>query len=321
MCRPKYSAFSLLANLWWWIAPQVACEPFVDAAVARYYQRRRSSPEIPTQVEPTQEETMKMRLQLPTLIVATLTLAPGSVSLAQFNTVLLSEDFDDLVRGDSVNERTFYQYTGTALATDPNTVPIPGVFSSTGPTGWEVDNTLDEYQGAPTTGNTGVPGAGVAEYGVDEWEGWSFVNKDFWSTVDNQRRSEFDAATGTIAVADPDEYFDLGGPGDTVNGGFYNTGLKTPAISVTPGGSYTLDFDYSWRDETFDDPHPNATFTDQNNQSAEVLAVFTDSVGSVVQTSTLDAWNSDPNDLAFRDDTTNGSSSLNFSAPRRARPI
>ena len=42
--------------------------------------------------------------------------------------------------------------------------------------------------------------------GVDEWEGWSFADKDFWSSVDDQRRTEFARACGTVAVADSDEY-------------------------------------------------------------------------------------------------------------------
>ena len=260
------------------------------------------------------------------LLLLQLALVSGFLSFfsgstqAQFTDVLLSEDFDGLVLGDSVNERLFAQVS-TRVATDPDSDPYPNAFSSTGPAGWTVDNGLSEYQGIPTTGNAGVPGAGQETYGVDEWEGWSFADKDFWVSVDNQRRSEFTSGTGTIAVADPDEYFDLGNPGDATNGGFYNTGLQTPAIPVTAGSSYSLTFDYTWRDEAFDDTHPNPAFSSLNNQSAEVLAVFTDAAGGVVQTTTLDAWNSDSTDAAFLDDTTNDSALLDFSTPSGAANV
>ena len=161
-------------------------------------------------------------------------LAGGQAS-AQLTSVLFTEDFESLAGslGDSVNERQGFPIV-TRVATDTDSAPIPGAYSATGPAGWVVDNSLANYQGSPTIGNAGVPGQGVADYGVDEWEGWGFANKDFWSeAAGDQDRSMFTNASGTIAVVDPDEYFDLdpadgetSGPSNPNHGGFYNSGLE-----------------------------------------------------------------------------------------------
>ena len=50
---------------------------------------------------------------------------------------------------------------------------------------------------------------GDPNYGVDEWEGWSFANKSFWIFADDQGRSSFTNGVGTVAVADADEWDDL----------------------------------------------------------------------------------------------------------------
>jgi hypothetical protein len=243
----------------------------------------------------------------------------GSRVEAQFSSVFYSENFDGLVDqlGPSVNERQGFP-TVTRVATDINSEPIPGVYSAAGPAGWVVNNGLDTYQGSPTVGNAGVPGQGVADYGVDEWEGWSFVDKVFWYEKDDQRRSEFTNASGTVAVVDPDEYFDLspldgssGGPGNPTHGGYLNTGLRTPSIALpglgTTSAGIQVSFDSSWRDEAFDDDHgPNPSLNGTNNQSVEVLAVF-----NTGETQTVTAWNSDSTSPNFKNDAPN--ESLSFS--------
>src|SRR5262245_1959398 len=83
--------------------------------------------------------------------------------------LLFSENFDSLPLMDSVNERLGFPHV-TRVATDPNSAPIPASFSKTGPAGWSIDNTLGTFNGSPTVGNSGVAGAGVADFGVDEWE-------------------------------------------------------------------------------------------------------------------------------------------------------
>jgi hypothetical protein len=246
----------------------------------------------------------------------------ASISVAQsFNSTLYLQDFDGLTRTDSVNERRGVTTT-TVVESTPNTDSIPNAFTHTGPAGWTVNNNLGTYGGNPTVGNAGVPGQGVASYGVDEWEGWSFANIDFWIRADDQNRSQFSSAnggnaSGVVAVADSDEYFDLGGSDDPVNGGFYNTSLVSPGIAVAPG-LYTLSFDSSWRDESFDDGHPNGAFSNLNNQAVEVVATFNDPGNTSTQ---IEAWNSDNTSGQFKDDTENEQLSVNFGVPAGATSV
>ena len=66
--------------------------------------------------------------------------------------VLYEENFDSLLPtlGGSVNERIDIGIA-TRVATDPDSMPIPGVWSATGPVGWTTDHTLNSYDGSPTT--------------------------------------------------------------------------------------------------------------------------------------------------------------------------
>lgn len=218
-----------------------------------------------------------------------------------------SENFDSLAGSllPSVNERV-----GTALqtvvASTPGTSAIPGVWSNSA-TGWTKNNLLNSYDGSPTI-TVGVPGQGLPDFGVDEWEGWNFARRDFWSLVDDQNRSRFGsdtfagdvdtAASGTIAVADPDEYFDLGGgQNDAVNGGYYSTGLTSPSFSVEGNEFFGLGFDSSWRDEALDDSALGGTIVNTNNQSAEILVTF--DTGQTIQAT---KWNSDPASPDFKND-------------------
>jgi hypothetical protein len=99
-----------------------------------------------------------------------------------------------------------------------------------------VDTTLD-------AGNVGDNNIGVFE-----WEQWSFSTRDFWNFADTQEREQFTKGTGVIAIADGDEWTDLGSPSGKVL-----TVLKTPSIdlsSVAPGELIRLQFDSSWRSES-----------------------------------------------------------------------
>lgn len=214
---------------------------------------------------------------------------------ASAQVVLYSEDFEGLTLGDSVNELVGTNYTTTEEST-PGTSALPGVWSATA-TGWTVDNDLSTYDGGPTVTGVGTPGQGLADYGVDEWEGWGFARLDFWSEKDDQDRGMFGDATGasgTAAIVDPDEYFDLGSQNDPVNGGYLSSSLSSPAIPVVAQQFYGLGFDSSWRAEAFDDSALGDTFVDQNNQSVEIIATF--DVGPSVQ---ITKWNSDSSDLTF----------------------
>jgi len=85
--------------------------------------------------------------------------------------------------------------------------------------------------------------------GVTEWEEWSFASKDWWAEVaGDQTRTQFSLGSGKIAVADPDEWDDLGNPAALYT---YNTQLLSPVINVGGAASLSLQFASSWRPEAF----------------------------------------------------------------------
>jgi hypothetical protein len=243
-------------------------------------------------------------------------------AVAQLNSTLYVQDFDGLSLMDSVNERLGPTIT-TVVESTPDTTSIPNAFTHTGPAGWTVNNGLDMYNGAMTVGNSGVPGQGISDYGVDEWEGWSFADIAFWASVDDQNRSMFNSAnggnaSGVVAVVDADEYFDLGDPDNPTNGGFYNSGLASPSIGVSSGTLYTLSFDSSWRDEAFDDDHPNMAFGSMNNQAVEIIAQFDDPGMTATR---IIGWNSDAASGEFKDDAPNERLDFNFGVPAGASNV
>jgi hypothetical protein len=133
---------------------------------------------------------------------------------------LMFEDFESVPLGPNVDE---------ALAGT-------NVWSGTPPTGWAVDD-------------SGVPGVGNPTQGVTEWEGWAIANRAWWvQAAGDQNRSQFTRGVGAVAVADPDEWDDLGSPASI---GPYNAALITPQISLAEmeAGSLSLSFDSSWRPE------------------------------------------------------------------------
>ena len=194
--------------------------------------------------------------------------------------LLFSENFDGLVGslGPSVNERTGISRVTVREAAAGTSTPVPNAFSHTGPAGWSINSTTYDAYGA-SVGNVGVPLLGDPDYGVEEWEGWSFATPAFWTFADTQNRQNFTKGTGVIAVADADEWDDmnLDASGMSVpRQGFFNSELKTGNINVSANGgqTLTLTFDSSWRDEAFDDTHVNPAFNNQNNQSVVIAASF-----------------------------------------------
>ncbi|MHC4586509.1 MAG: hypothetical protein ACYS3N_18410, partial [Planctomycetota bacterium] len=96
-------------------------------------------------------------------------------------TVLFAEDFEGLVLGPNIDE---------TLAGD-------AVWTDTPPEGWTIDE-------------SSIPGIGMDETdGVTEWAGWAFTDKAWWTeAAEDQGRSLFELGSGTVAVADPDEWSD-----------------------------------------------------------------------------------------------------------------
>lgn len=139
-----------------------------------------------------------------------------SLSHAAFATeTLLSEDFEGLALKDAVSS---------------SETAAPAVWTEVPPTGWTRDNT-DTPIGDPV-----------------EFQGWTFLNKDWWiSTAGDQNRSTFTAGSGTVAVADPDEYDDI----TDIDTARFNVFLQTPAVDLTgiQANSVKLSFDSNFRSE------------------------------------------------------------------------
>jgi len=157
--------------------------------------------------------------------------------------LLFAEDFEGLPLGPNVDE---------ALAGD-------AVWTKTAPEGWLIDDSGMPGVGDPTTD------------GVTEWAGWSFANKDWWiQAAANQDRVTFTRGTGTVAIADPDEWDDA----DHAEG-WFDSFLSTPSISVADvtSGLLELRFDSSWRPEFDDDYHQtaNVTVSFDGGEPVEVL--------------------------------------------------
>jgi hypothetical protein len=129
------------------------------------------------------------------------------------------EDFEGLELGPNVDEQ---------LAGDE-------VWTDTPPVGWTVDE-------------SGIAGIGdPATDGVTEWAGWAFTDKAWWTeTAGDQNRSQFELGSGTVAVADPDEWDDADHPGPNSDNP-YDTWLSTPEIDISDfkAGTLQLKFDSS----------------------------------------------------------------------------
>lgn len=213
----------------------------------------------------------------------------------KFRVPLSYEDFDSAVLGPNVDE---------GLAGEQ-------VFSATGPAGWTVDNSQMPTNNVPESLDFGrswmEPGVGVTEF-----KGWTFLNRDWWvQTAGDQTRSQFTLGTGTIAVADPDEWDDLGNPDRTV--GYFTSFFSSPNISLAgvAANSITLKFASSWRPEATDDTGPDDLQT--NNQTAVVRASFDG--GTPVE---ILKWDSIDGSATFKPDSQNETVTLLVNNPAGA---
>jgi len=190
--------------------------------------------------------------------------------------VLFAEDFEGLPLGPNVDE---------ALAG-------AAVWTKTAPEGWLIDD-------------SGMPGVGdPATDGVTEWAGWSFADKAWWTqTAGDQDRSTFTLASGTVAIADPDEWDDA----DHAEG-WFRSFLSTPAIDVTGVASDMLEltFDSSWRPE----------FDDNYHQTANVKVSFDG--GEPIQ---LLLWESDSSSPNYKPYATNEAVTVAIPKPAGAQKM
>ncbi|MFC1636057.1 LamG-like jellyroll fold domain-containing protein [Planctomycetota bacterium] len=163
-------------------------------------------------------------------------LSADSVPAPAEQTVLFAEDFEGLALGPNVDE----ELAGDAVWTD------------TPPEGWSVDE-------------SGIPGIGMdATDGITEWAGWAFADKAWWiETAGDQDRSLFTLGSGTVAVADPDEWDDGERLPIPIAVDPYDTWLTTPEIKIASAeaGTLELKFDSSWRPEFDDNYHQTASIT------------------------------------------------------------
>ncbi len=194
--------------------------------------------------------------------------------------VLLEEGFEGLALGPNVDETT----AGAAVWTD------------TAPAGWSVDE-------------SGIPGIGdPATDGVTEWAGWAFADKAWWTqAAEDQDRSLFELGTGTVAVADPDEWDDLD-HADAAAAGWYKTFLATPAIDISgvQAGTVELKFDSSWRPEFDSNYHQTANIT-ASFDGAEPVAVL--------------LWESDESSANYKPYATNETVVLSLDNPEGASSL
>jgi hypothetical protein len=228
---------------------------------------------------------------------------------AQMVSPIFQENFNGLTLGPSVNIRTALNPTTevVARADAPGTIPHQNAFTHTPPEGWVVHEDFDNFGNVDLTnlthapddivGNIGLGSKGNPDSGVDEWEGWSFANSDFWLVADFQGREEFTnglANHSIVAVADNDEYDDFGAGDD---GLYYNTGMTTGSIAVAGRSNVNLTFDSSWRYEAFDEEgHKLLGNAKVNNQAVIIYATFDDDAPVQVT-----QWNSDTNDPNWKD--------------------
>ncbi|MGW4101788.1 phosphocholine-specific phospholipase C [Streptomyces sp. NPDC004976] len=107
----------------------------------------------------------------------------------------------------------------------------PGLlgWTRTAPKGWTVTNAPQMPQG------------------TRELQGWTFLSKQFWFPA-GQDRADFTRALGIVAVADPDDWDDTGGPSGR---GRFDSTLTGPPVDIPPGTSdLHLSFDSHYRQES-----------------------------------------------------------------------
>jgi hypothetical protein len=205
------------------------------------------------------------------ILAAATMLAAATQSLAQpVSARLFAENFEGLVLGPNREEAR------AGLE----------VWTSTPPAGWVQDN-------------TGVPGFGTALDGVVEWAGWNFANRDWWvAAAGNQRRAEWAFGSGTVMIADPDEWDDAAHVP-----GLFNAYISMPPVALrgAAANSLVMAFDSSWRPEGFDDGLPNfpvdETGRPVNNQTGVVGVSYDGGPTNLVIN-----WNSDPESPNFHRD-------------------
>ncbi|MCA9233940.1 MAG: PEP-CTERM sorting domain-containing protein [Planctomycetales bacterium] len=214
-------------------------------------------------------KTMTRRGALSRLVVGGALFALGLPAARAVD--LLSESFDEL----PLQQVVTFQSETRSRATWTQAVPSGAGVEGT----WSIDNS----NLPPETASDLI--------GVAEFEGWSFVDKQWWiDTAGNQGRGEFVSASGVIAVADPDEWDDYGSPDSPTDYGQFDSTLKVSNIPLQGAApnSVNLFFHSSWRFEGI--------------QKASLTVKYDDPGATEIE---LFQWDSDTNSPNFKDDATN----------------
>ena len=123
-------------------------------------------------------------------------------------------------------------------------------------------------------GNWTIDNTNMPEVGTIEWRGWSFASMDFWVDAEDQLRSQFTRADGTVAVVDPDEWDDCG---NAASFGSYNSILTSPLIPLT-GNPIHISFDSHYRQEAPQQVY--LTVTNVSGGIIETLLHYSSNAGS-----------------------------------------
>ncbi|WP_203416090.1 metallophosphoesterase family protein [Jiangella ureilytica] len=132
--------------------------------------------------------------------------------------------------------------------------------------------------------------------GVDDWRGWSFTTREYWTAAEDQMRFRFARADDVIAVADSDEYDDAAGAA-----GRFDTTLRSRPVRVFGYPELELTFDSHLRPWT--------------GQSATVTVEFDDS-GEETTLLRYDSTNTTNN---YDGDLANSTEVLRFAVPSGVR--
>ncbi len=199
--------------------------------------------------------------------------AIDNIEITSEGTTLFTEDFEGLDLGPFVDEN---------LPDNIQPLDVNAVWTNTPPEGWSVEDLT------PTGG-------------VTEWRTWAFSKLQAWASVaGDQRRFEFTKGTGTVAIADPDEWDD-----SSHEEGTYNTYLSSPSISLEGAdpNSIILSFSSSWRPE--DNQNANLTVTYDTGEEVELFF-----------------WSSTAGDPYFKDDdSTNETIEVEIDNPENAQSM
>ena len=218
--------------------------------------------------------------QLAIAQISSLALLSGSAGAVD----LLTENFEGLTLNPVVTFDTEVRSRAAWTKSVPTGAGVEGT--------WAIDDTAMPAQ---ATGSNLI--------GVTEFEGWTFVDKDWWiNTAGDQDRGGFVSASGKIAVADPDEWDDFGtvGPAST---GLYDTTMRISAIPLQGVAANTakLFFHSSWRPE--------------DAQKASLTVKYNDPGATTIE---LFRWTSQEVDPTFKPDAVNEAVNLNMLNPAGA---